>query len=295
MPRSGTLRAIFAMVAACAMFACMDALLKTLVGAYPPLQVTALRGLTALPLVCLYVLWRRQMGTVFSRGLRWRLHLLRGVVTLLMMALFTFGLKTLGLAEAYTLSFIAPLIITMLSVPMLKEVVPPRHWAAIAVGLGGVVVALRPDQSAFLSVGALAVLAAAACYALSNVVGRIISRTEPGATLVFWTTAAMALGGGVLSAPQWVPVRPEHATVLLGLAVTGFLGQLAITEAFRHGQASAVAPFEYTALAWAVALDWLVWRSVPDAYTLAGGAIIIASGIYLIRREAPKPVVVVPP
>ena len=295
MPLSGNLRAITAMVAACAMFACMDALMKALVGTYPPLQVTALRGLTAMPLVCLYVLWRRRMGQVFSRHLRWRLHLLRGVVTVLMMALFTFGLKTLGLAEAYTLTFVAPMVITMLSVPMLKEVVPPRHWVAIAVGLGGVVVALRPDQSAFLSVGALAVLAAAVCYALSNVVGRILCRSEPSATLVFWTTAAMALGGSVLSAAHWVEVLPAHGPVLLGLAVSGFLGQLAITEAFRHGQASAVAPFEYTALAWAIALDRLFWRAVPDAYTLAGGAVIIASGIYLIRREAPRDMVVLPP
>ena len=291
----GNLRAIAAMVAACAMFACMDALLKALAGSYPPLQVAALRGLTAMPLVCLYVLWRRQLGAVFARGLAWRLHLLRGAVTLLMLALFTYGLKTLGLAEAYTLTFIAPMVITMLSVPMLKERVPPRHWAAIAVGLCGVVVALRPDQGAFLSLGALAVLAAAICYALSNVVGRIISRSEPGATLVFWTTAAMALGGSALSAPQWVDVLPAHGPLLAGLAISGFLGQLAITEAFRHGQASAVAPFEYTALAWAVALDWLVWSTVPDAWTLAGGAIIIASGIYLIRREAPREMVVVPP
>ena len=69
------------------------------------------------------------------------------------------------------------------------------------------------------------------------------------------------------------------------LAVTGFLGQLALTEAFQHGQASAVAPFEYTALAWAIALDWLFWKTVPDHSTLLGSAIIIASGIYLIRKE----------
>ena len=287
MPLSGNLRAIVAMIAACAMFACMDALLKVLAGSYPPFQVTALRGLTAMPLVCLYLLWRGQVRVVFARRLRWGLHLMRGVVIVVMLALFTFGLKTLGLAEAYTLSFIAPMVITMLSVPMLKEVVPARHWVAIAVGLLGVWVALRPDESTFLSTGALAVLAAAVCYALSNVVGRIISRTEPSATLVFWTTGAMALGGSVLSAAHWVEVLPAHWPVLLGLAVSGFLGQLAISEAFRHGQASAVAPFEYTALAWAVALDWLIWHTVPDAYTLGGGAIIIASGIYLIRREAP--------
>ena len=295
MPLTGNLRAIVAMLAACAMFSCMDALLKVLAGSYPPFQVTALRGLSAMPLVALYLLWRGQVGAVFDRRLRWRLHLARGVIIVLMLALFTFGLKTLGLAEAYTLSFIAPMVITMLSVPMLKEVVPARHWVAIGVGLCGVVIALRPDQGAFRSVGALAVLAAAVCYALSNVIGRIISRSEPSATLLFWTTGSMALGGSVISAAQWVPVLPAHWPVLVGLAVTGFLGQLAIIEAFRHGQASAVAPFEYSALAWAVLLDWIVWSAVPDPYTLAGGAVIIASGIYLIRREAPKEMVVLPP
>ncbi|MBX3641860.1 MAG: DMT family transporter [Rubrivivax sp.] len=295
MPLTGNLRAIVAMLAACAMFACMDALLKVLAGSYPPFQVTALRGLSAMPLVCLYLLWRREVGAVFGRRLRWRLHLLRGVVIVLMLALFTYGLKTLCLAEAYTLSFVAPMVITMLSVPLLKEVVPTRHWVAIGVGLCGVVVALRPDESAFLSVGALAVLVAAVCYALSNVIGRIISRSEPSATLLFWTTGSMALGGSLISAAHWVPVLPGHTPVLIGLAVTGFLGQLAIIEAFRHGQASAVAPFEYSALAWAVLLDWMVWREVPDLHTLAGGAIIVVSGVYLIRREAPKPMGAVAP
>ena len=86
---------------------------------------------------------------------------------------------------------------------------------------------------------------------------------------------------------------PRH-TLILALAITGFLGQLAITEAFRHGQASVVAPFEYTALAWGVGLDWPLWRTVPDHYTLLGGAIIIASGLYLIRQEQGK-VVSLPP
>ena len=292
MPASGNLRAIVAMIAACAMFAWMDALLKLLAGSYPPFQVAALRGWCALPLVALWLLWRGEVAVVFARGLRWRLHLLRGVSAVLMLALFTYGLKTLGLAEAYTLSFIAPMIITLLSVPMLKETVPPRHWVAIFIGLCGVVVALRPDQGAFLQAGALAVLAAAVLYALSNVLGRIISRTEPSATLVFWTTVSLALGGTAFGASHWVAIDAAHAPLLLGLAISGFLAQLAITEAFRHGQASAVAPFEYTALAWAVAVDWLLWRAVPDAYTLAGGAIIIASGLYLIRREAPRPATV---
>lgn len=284
---STNLRGIVAMLAAMAMFSCMDALLKALAGSYPPLQVTALRGLTAMPLVVGYILWRREMGAVFGRTLRWRLHLLRGVFSVAMMAFFTYGLKTLGLAEAYTLAFVAPLVLVALSVPVLREVVQPRQWIAILVGLAGVVIAMRPQPGALVSLGALAVLLAAVCYASSNVVGRLISRTEPSATLVFWTTASMALGGGVLGASEWVEVRSEHGWILLGLAVTGFLGQLAITEAFRHGQAAVIAPFEYSALAWAVLLDWMFWHAVPQAHTLLGGAVIIASGLYLVRREAP--------
>jgi Ca2+-binding EF-hand superfamily protein len=81
-------------------------------------------------------------------------------------------------------------------------------------------------------------------------------------------------------------VRADDAWVLCGVAVTGFGGQLAITQAFRHGEASAIAPFEYSALAWGLAIDWLVWRTLPDGWMLAGAAIIVASGVYLVRHEA---------
>lgn len=287
MPLNGNLRGIVAMLAAMALFSCMDALLKELAGTYSPLQVTALRGLTAMPLVWAYILWRGEMRAVFSRQLRWRLHLLRGVFSVAMMGLFTYGLKTLGLAEAYALAFVAPLMLVALSVPVLREVVLLRQWVAILVGLAGVVIAMRPQPGALVSLGAIAILLAAGCYAASNVVGRLVSRTEPSATLVFWTTTSLALGGSVLGSADWVDIRREDAWVLLGLAITGFLGQLAITEAFRHGQAAVIAPFEYSALAWAVMLDWMYWHAVPQSHTLLGGAIIIASGLYLIRREAP--------
>ncbi|MDQ7957286.1 MAG: DMT family transporter [Rhodocyclaceae bacterium] len=286
----GTLRGIAAMLLACAFFACMDALLKQLAGHYPPLQVMALRGLTALPLVCVWIAWRREAGTLVHRRLRWGLHLLRAALNMTMLVLFVYGLQTLGLAEAYTLSFIAPLLMVLIAVPLLGESVLPRHWLAIGLGFAGVVIALRPEQDDFLSAGALAVLGAAACYALSNMLGRLVSRTESSSALVFWTTAAMAVGGSLLAAPQWVPIRPGHGWLLAGLAVFGFLGQVTIAEAFRHGQAAAIAPFEYSALAWGIALDWLFWHAVPDGWTLAGAAIIVASGIWLVRGESrPRP------
>jgi drug/metabolite transporter (DMT)-like permease len=103
--------------------------------------------------------------------------------------------------------------------------------------------------------------------------------------MVLWMMVMMALGAGAWVAPDWVAIRSADAALLLALAVTGFGGQLAITEAFRHGQASAVAPFEYSALAWGLGLDWLIWQSLPAAHTWLGAAIIVGSGLYLVRRE----------
>lgn len=289
---SSNQRSIVAMLIAVGAFSLMDAVLKTLAGSYPALQVAALRGLAAMPLVCAYVLWRREAGLLLR--VRWKLHLLRGVIGIVMLTLFSFALRQLGLAEAYTIFFIAPLLITILSIPVLRERVAPIHWLAIAVGMAGVLIALRPDGEAFFSWGALAVLAAAACYAVSAIAGRVLSRTDASVTLVFWTTVSLSVGAGVLALPIWVAIDTSHGWILAALAVTGFVGQLAITEAFRHGQASAVAPFEYTALAWGIALDWSLWRIVPDRYTLIGGAIIIASGLYLLRKEKVTTVTVPP-
>ena len=292
MPASSNLRSIVAMLLAVGFFSLMDAVMKALGASYPPMQVAAMRGLSALPLVCVYVLWRREAHLLLR--VRWPLHLLRGVIGVLMLSLFAFAIRELALAEAYTIFFIAPLLITILSIPILKERVRPSHWIAIAVGMLGVIVAMRPNQDAFFSLGALAVLAAASCYAVSAIAGRVLSRTDASVSLVFWTTAMMAIGAGVLALPHWVPIAPLHWPLVLALAATGFLGQVTITEAFRHGQASVVAPFEYTALAWGVGLDWTLWRTVPDHFTLLGGAIIIASGLYLIRLEQGK-VVSLPP
>ena len=292
MARTDNLRSIVAMLLAVAFFSVMDSLMKILVAHYPALQVAALRGLSALPLVMAYVAWSG--NTASLRRVRWRLHLLRGCLAVLMLALFAFGLRSLPLAEAYTIFFIAPLLITLLSIPVLQERVARAHWLAIALGLGGVMVALRPRTTAFVSLGAVAVLGAATCYAVSAIIGRLLTRSDSSASLVFWTTLALAVGGTALALPGWTPIRRDDLALIAGLAVTGFLGQVSITEAFRHGQASVVAPFEYTALAWGVAIDWLLWSNWPTPQTLLGGAIIIGSGIYLLRSEQIKVAVLAP-
>lgn len=277
------LYSIYAMLLAVFMFALMDTAMKLLSARYPAMQVAALRALCSLPLVAAYLAWRGAYAGIFQ--VRWPMHLLRALLGILMLALFAYGLKRLSLAEAYSIFFIAPALITAMSVLFLKERVDPARWLAIAVGLAGVLVVLRPDGAGFLTVGGLAILGSAASYAVSAITVRVLSRTDRNEHMVFWLMLMMAIGGTALAAPNWVGIGLDDLPLLFCLAIPGFIGQLAITEAFSKGEASSVAPFEYSALAWGVGLDWLLWRALPDAWTLVGAAIIIGSGLYLIRHE----------
>jgi drug/metabolite transporter (DMT)-like permease len=278
------LRGIVAMLLAVALLSFMDLGLKLIAPHYPPLQVAALRALSSLPLVLAFVAWRGAFGTLLR--VRWPLHLLRGVLGIGMLSLFAYALRSLPLAEAYSIFFIAPLLITLLSGPLLGEQVGKARWTAIAVGLVGVIVVLRPTGTGMFTLAGGAVLIAAACYSASAITVRIVNRTDSLESQVFYLMLLVGLGAGAMAWPQWVPVRAADGWVLCGVAITGFLGQLSITEAFRHGEASQIAPFEYTALAWGLAIDWLVWRTLPDAWMLCGAGIIVASGIYLVRHEA---------
>jgi drug/metabolite transporter (DMT)-like permease len=280
---AGNLYSIYAMVLAVFMFALMDTVMKLLSQRYPAIQVAALRSLTSLPLIAVYVGVKVGYGDIFR--IRWPLHILRAVLGIAMLSFFAFGIRKLSLAEAYTIFFIAPAIITALSVWFLKERVDLARWIAIGVGLCGVLVVLRPSGAGFLTIGGLAVLGAAAMYAVSAITVGILARTDRSEHMVFWLMLMMSIGAGLLAAPGWVGMRVGDIPLLLGLALSGFIGQLAITEAFARGDASSVAPFEYTALAWAVGLDWLLWQTLPDGWTVVGAAIIIGSGMYLIRHE----------
>jgi drug/metabolite transporter (DMT)-like permease len=278
------LRSIYAMLVAVAMFSFMDTTMKVLSAHYPATQVTAMRALSSLPLLICYMLYRGAFRGIMR--VRWPMHLFRSLLGITMLTSFAFGLKALSLAEAYSIFFIAPALITALSVFVLKEKVGLGQWVAIAVALAGVLIVLRPEGTGFLSIGGLAILGSAFCYAAAAITSRVLARTDSNESMMFWYLLLMAIGGLAMSLQHWVPVRAEDGWVLLALALSGFFGQLAITRAFSSGKASVVAPFEYSALAWGVAIDWLLWQALPDGYTLLGAGIIIASGIYLVRREA---------
>jgi len=144
---------------------------------------------------------------------------------------------------------------------------------------------LQPGGSALNLYGALGALAAAVAYACASVSVRVMTKTETTVALVFWFLVLLTVFAGVLSIPDWVPVRRDHWPWLALLGVCGALGQHFVTEAFRNAPASVIAPFEYTAILWAVAIDWVFWNAWPASRIWAGAALIIACGLYLIWRE----------
>ncbi|MBO9716466.1 MAG: DMT family transporter [Pseudoxanthomonas sp.] len=281
--RRRPLAAIGWMLAAVASFSLMDAGMKLLSAHYPPLQVTLLRGAASLPFVLVWVLSTAGLRSIVP--VRWGLHLLRGVLGMAMIGCFVFALKRMPLSSAYAIYFVAPLLVAALSVPLLGEKVGPRRWTAIAIGLAGVIVVLRPGVGGIISFPGLMVLLAATAYAVAAVTVALLTRTDTPQSMVVWFLAIMAVGAGLAAIPGWVPLRGEHAMLILGMGLAGALGQIALTAAFMRGDASLIAPLEYTGLVWVIAWDWLLWRTLPDAWTWAGAAIIVASGLYLLRRE----------
>lgn len=275
------LRGVLSMLAAVAMFALMDTGMKLLAAHYPPAQVAALRGLASWPFVVVWVLLAGGPGQLLR--VRWGLHLLRGLLAVGMLAAFAYALKRMPLAEAYALFFVAPLMITALAVPVLGERVGWRQWGAIGAGLTGTLVMLRPSGQGVLSLAGLAVLAAALGYAVSAISVRMLGRTDTTQAMVFWMLTMLSLFATLFALPDWRPLRNEDWWLLAGVGLSGAIGQYCVTEAFRDTPAGLVAPLEYTALVWALGIDWALWRTFPDAVTFVGAGIIVASGLYLIR------------
>ena len=282
-PHRSPLAAAGWMLAAVANFSLMDAGMKLLSAHYPPLQVTLLRGAASLPFVLVWVLASAGVRSIVP--VRWGLHLLRGVLGMVMIGCFVYALRRMPLSTAYTLYFVAPLLVAALSVPLLGERVGPRRWTAIGIGMLGVVVVLRPGVDGLVSLPGLMVLLAATAYAIAAVTVSLLTRTDTPQSMVVWFLAIMAVGAGLAAIPGWVPLRWEHAALILGMGLAGAFGQIALTSAFMRGDASMIAPLEYTGLVWVIAWDWLLWQTLPDTATWTGAAIIVASGLYLLRRE----------
>lgn len=287
------LRGIVLMIAAVAIFALMDALMKHLAGTYPAMQIAALRAASSLPFVFLtYAVTGR---LVELRPRRLPLHLTRAVLSVLMLWCFVWALARMSLANTYAITLSAPLLVVPFAALFLREKPGMHVWAAIVVGLAGVLVILKPTAAGFAGLAGLAAFGAALCWAVVVVLVRVMAVTETTASMVFWFLMLAALGAGVLAAPGWIGIHARDWTWIALMGLTGWGGQHLITEAFRLAPASTVAPFEYMSIVWGAGIDWIVWQTVPGARMFAGAAIVIAAGVYLMHRERLKFAPVPPP
>lgn len=298
-PFVGALWAILAAIC----FSAVDVIIKFLSGDYPLYQITFLRTLVALVVVLVLIVpLTGSLADLRTRHLK--IQILRGALVVTANFLFFLGLAALPLAETVAIFFVSPLLIAVFSIVFLGDIVGPRRWAAISVGLLGVLIVLRPGTSAF-QMAALLPIGAAACYGLLHILTRRIGTRDSAAALVFYTQLVMlavscvsglALGHGafdlydhpsasfLLRAWIWPTAFDAVLILLLGIAIA--LGGFAISAAYQRSAPAFIAPFEYVAMPFAVVWGIAIFSDYPDAAALTGIALIIGSGLVLIWREA---------
>ena len=273
------------MLAGIAGFAIMDATIKWLTADYPVPQVVALRSWFGLPILIMLAL--REGGLPALGTKRPMVHIGRYLLVLLLSLSFFWVLSMMKLVDAIAIAFAAPIIITALSVPLLKEAVGPRRWVAIAIGFCGVLIMLRPGMGVF-QWASIAALGSAVVYALLMITTRAFKSTESTASLMLYPQLGMSLTGLLMVNYFWVTPTMFDLALFAFAGFFGSIGVMCLTQAFRLAPAAAIAPFEYTALVWATLLGYLVWGELPDRYTLVGALVVIASGLYIIYRETRK-------
>jgi len=278
------LRGIGSMAAAVFVFSIMDSLMKRLSSHYAPLQISCLRSLSSLMFLLPPIVWRRSWTQL--RPSNPPLHLFRAALGVAMLASFVFAVHRLSLAQTYSLFLAAPLLMTALSVPVHGETVTGKRWLAIVAGLCGVLVILQPWGKGSISMlAASAAAVATICYSLSALTVRTLGRSNSSMSMVFWYLLMVGVAAGVLALSDWRPVPMSDWGWLIAIGLTGALGQMWLTDAFRRAPPSVVAPFEYTAILWAFAIDWIFWSASPSPSLVIGACIVIASGIVVIADE----------
>lgn len=277
-----TTRAILAMLAGAFLLTLNDGLIKSLAATYPAGEVMFVRGLFVLPWV--FVLARRDGGLRLLRVNNIKAQGVRGLCVIASSFLFINGLVFLPLADAIAAAFTGPLFITAMAPLVLGEPVGWRRWLAVLAGFAGVLVMLRPGGGT-LQWAILLPLGAALCGGTRDLITRRIAQTESSVALLLVTTASAMFAGLATSLLGWPDFQVED---LPTFALSGFLvagAHYLMIEAFRHGEAALVAPFKYSSMVWAVLFGFLLFGELPDIWTLAGSAIVIFAGLYILRRE----------
>ena len=269
-----------------AMFSVQDAAVKWLVQTYSVPQVLFTRSLVIA--VIAWLMWGPSSLRNFSESRNKAALVARAVLILAAWSFYYAASRRLALGELTTLYFAAPIIAVILSAWMLKEHVDAARWSAALLGFVGVVIAAQPSGN-FDPVPALSALIAAFCWGASVVLVRWINRSDSTATQMLVSNLLFAAGCVVVL--PWLWKTPDLASLglMLGLGLTGGLGQYLVYEGFRYAPASVVAPVEYTGLVWAFLYGYAIWAEVPQWHVVAGAALIVVSSLALIwfeRRRA---------
>ncbi len=271
------------MCGAVATFSCLDTTGKYLMQFMDPLQVVWARYFGAFVLALFFLNPITKPGMMTTR--RPWLQVGRSALLLLSTALNFFALRHLQLDEVLSITFSTPFIVAILCGPILGEWVGWRRWIAIGIGFLGVVLVVRPGfggihPAALFSVGS------AICYAFYVITTRLLARTDSSETTLFYSNLVGALA--MLPIVPFVWTMPQSWFLVLLMVVIGAFGSFGhylLIRGHRLAPASALAPFIYTQLVWTTTLGFLVFGDIPHRWTIAGGLIVVASGLYLLNRE----------
>ena len=263
-------------------FATHDVVVKFLGGQYTAFQVVFFSVLMGFPLVSIMLIGDRADGNLRPRHLGW--SIVRTVAAVITGVCAFYAFATLPLAQTYAILFASPLLITVMSIPLLGERVGPRRGAAVLVGLVGVMIVLRPGQTE-LSLGHLAALTAAVTGALASIIVRKVGKDERSAVLLLFPMLANFFCMGAILPFVYEPMPFLHLAGLGLIAAMALVAGLCLIAAYRNAEAVIVAPMQYSQILWAVVYGFFIFEEEPDWPTALGAAVIIASGIYIVLRE----------
>ncbi|OMH37526.1 DMT family transporter [Motiliproteus sp. MSK22-1] len=285
--KTDQLKGISCMIGAMFLISIQEAFAKYLGETLPVAQVVWARYLGHLALMTV-LLWPRH-GTALLKANRLSMQIGRSLILLIDTILFFFGLTMIGLAEATAIFFTVPLLVLLLSIPLLGERVSTHSIIAIIIGFMGTLVIVRPGIDSIgtssLGIGALFIFGAACCTAIYNVSTRKLSDSDSLPVTLFYTAMVGAVVTSFYVPFIWqTPSNIEQWTALTVIGLFGGLAHSLIIIAHQYAAATTVAPFMYSQIFWALALGWLMFGDLPDVYAFIGGAIVIASGLYLFQR-----------
>ena len=282
--QTNNLLGIGLMMLAMLLFEVMDAVAKWLVGSeMSAIQVIAVRSWFIIALIPLILAARGELSDPRTpMPLR---HLLRGMLGFIAPYCFFTALGSLPLADATVVFFSAAFMLTLASALLLKERVGIHRWSAVIIGFVGVVVAVNPRGGGPLE-AYLLVLAATVIYAMIFITGKQLSKTDSVISLVFSLHLGMGVSASAALPWVWIPLDLTMLGQLFLMALIALVAHYVFTLAFARADVSALAPFEYTALIWAVIIGYAVWRDIPSLEVWIGAVIIIGCGLYVIHRES---------